>query len=631
MHEAGNGKSDRDQLRERLGDLYQGGFLDRGRHQNAKAAQEAASLKVVVGPKGYDPSVAIPQIILYLRDNDASRDVNWHQRFTLIQAYLEEAHRQMKTGGLGFSDPDLRAALEDARVMVKVHQNLDKRTQEKTRWTTDILRGQTTQERLLTYPKAFPPPDPDRSKSQYRPVKPMPRPGNTTALWNTSLHIVSDTANTSKLTELDNYVDSENKFFKAIQRYARTGEKEEIMSQNGRFVTDNAAYEHYVGLGLAETCSGAPPPHINGPTGPVGPDNPDGTKGQSFYKRRGWQRAALKQCLNLFTNYENRVINTPWRRPVLPYQVSAPLPGDIAYVPRLVDPNAIASEKDKDPFSWLLWSSQYTQTVDFLAGCQRRVYNNQVWNNLSASALPANFRGPHIYRGLAVYDQHMLKIGHYLETLERMLHDAWGAAPRPFLRAILRDIDAGRQGSTGSLNLANRQYPPGEDDDDMLQRKRYWRRDIRRRPYVDFEGEENDEDNYKLVDEHDILWLRYLCDPSRTLEMCDPSKLPTHNLATLFDSRLQSYFRDRGESSTPDSKALYIWSETPDELDQVMRNYKPSTVIKALAYINGCRESEVIVSGNPDPHPEQPNACYQFSLEEAEFLCVELEMLGRCV
>ncbi|KAI0457352.1 hypothetical protein F5B21DRAFT_92060 [Xylaria acuta] len=616
---------------QRLEDLYKDGVLDHDGHEAMDITSAHSIQGILSTPNGYDPSITIPNIINYLRDNDVGRDVDWHTNFTLIRGYLADAHRRMVTGSLGFGDPKLRAALEDARVMVRVHLNSERRAQEKTRWTDSILRGQTTQERLLTYPTMFPLPKPDRSKSQYRPVKPMPRPDDNSPLWNTTLKVINPAVESSILAEVDNYVDSENRFFQSIQNSAKTGKNYNAAWETNRFAVENRAYEKYMNMGSAGTCANPPPPHNDGPTGSGGSDDPDETKGPAFYRRRGWQRAALQQCLNLLTSHENRVINTPWRRPVFPYDPPPPLPKDIAYVPRVVDPREVEDEKEKDPFSWLHWSSQHAQIVDFLATSQRRNYNRKSWDDFSAPALPTNFRGPRIYRGLTVHDQHWLKIGDYLEKLENLIHSAWGAAPRPLLRAILRDIDAGRHDNTGGPNMDNSHHLPAEDDDDMLDRKRYWRRDIKRRIGIDNREDNTDDDNFKLIDDFDIAWLRYLCESSRTLEMCDSSKLPSHNLAIIFDAKLQSYFRNLELSGHPDSKALCIWGENYDDIDEVKRNYELNTLRTVVAYINGCADSELIDSGEREPNPEHPNACYQYSLEEAEFLCVELQNLGRCV
>ncbi|KAI1737727.1 hypothetical protein F4680DRAFT_460284 [Xylaria scruposa] len=606
---------------QRLDDLYKDGDLANDSHDVIDTETADTLHSILSTPKGYNPSITIPNIINYLRDNDAGRDVDWDTNFTLIRGYLADAHQRMVTGSLGFGDPKLRAALEDARVMVRVHLHFEKRAQEKTPWTDSILRGQTLQERLLTYPKVFPLPDPDRSKSLYRPIKHLPRPNDNSPLWTTTLKVTAPSAGSSILAEVDNYVDSENKFFQSAQ----TGETDELTWKYNRFVVENRAYEDYMSRGPAGTCADPPPPYNDGSTGSGGPK----TKSPAFYRRRGWQRAALQQCLNLFTSHENRAVNTPWRRPVLPYDPPPQLPRDVAYVPR-VD-NSVHDEKIKDPFSWLHWSSQHAKIVDFLAACQRRNYTQKYWDDFSASALPKNFRGPQIYRGLTVHDQHWLKIGKYLENLESLIQSAWGAAPRPFLRAILRDIDAGRHENTGGPGMDKSHILPTKDDEDMLDRKRHWRRDIKRRTYIDNQSDNTNDDNYKLVDDFDIAWLRYLCEPSRTLEMCDPSKQPSQNLAIIFDAKLQSYFRNLEVSGYPDSKALSIWGENYDDIDDVKRKYKPSTLREVVAYINGCTDSELFYSGERDPNPEHPNACYQYSLEEAEFLCVDLSNLGRCV
>ncbi|KAI1421524.1 hypothetical protein F5Y12DRAFT_718382 [Xylaria sp. FL1777] len=621
MHHSDEG-IERARLLRRLEELYRTGFVKKDEYQSMPTVVADASLQggTVYSPKEFDPSTTIPRILSYLRDNDADRDGNWNANFPLIRGYIAEASQQMTAGALGYSDPKLRAALEDARVMISVHLASEKRDREKTPWTTDILRGQTTQERLLSYPEVFPLPEPNRAKSQYRPVDPIPRPKDNSTIWNTTLKAVDPTTGSSVLAEVDEYVESEDRFFQAVRNFVKIGETNNSTWNDNKFITENRVYEQYIRRGIAETRAKVVPPY----------DSQEIAKGPSFYNRRGWQRAALQQCLNLFTSHENRVINTPWRRLVLPYEPPAPLPKDTVYVPRVVDPKDV-NEKEKDPFSWLYWSSKYAETVDWLADSQRRRYNSLSWNDFSVSALPVNFRGPRIYRGFAVHDQHWLRIGEQLENIESLLHSAWGAAPRPLLRAILRDIDAGRQENTGGPNMNNSLQLPAEDDDDIHDRKRYWRRDIKRRLGIDNIKDNTDDDNYKLVDDVEISWLKYLCEPSRTLEMCDPSKLPTHNLAIVFDAKLQSFFKNLELSGVPDSRELYLWGEDRNDIHEVMHAYEPKPLTTVLAYINGCAESELKQGGDTDPNPEHPNSCYQFSMDEAEFCCIELQQLGRCV
>ncbi|KAI1298233.1 hypothetical protein F5Y03DRAFT_272514 [Xylaria venustula] len=615
-------KMDLGRVLQQLRELYKGDVIMKDQYSSATTSYENANSQGATpfSPKDYDPSNTVPRILLYLRDNDAESDANWSVNIPLIRAYIAEATQQMATGALGYNDPKLRAALEDVQVMLGVHLVSEKQARENTPWTTEILRGQTTQKRLLTYPKAFPLPEPDRAKSQHKPMSLFPRPDGKSRPWDTSLVAYDPATGTPILTEVDDYVESENNFFDAVRLFVKTG-KDTSTSRDNRFFIENGAYEAFIRRGIGETCAKVPPPE-DAESG--------GSRGSNLYNRRGWQRAALQQCLNIFTSHENRSTNTPWRRPVLPYEPPASLPRDTAYVPRVILPNEV-DEKEKDPFSWLHWSSEYTRTVDWLADCQRQHYNNQFWDDFSVSALPANFRGPRIYRGLTVHDQYWLKIGEQLENVESLLHSAWGAAPRPLLRAILRDIDAGRHENTGGPNMDNSMHLPAEDDDDMHDRKRYWRRDIKRRLGIDSRENNTNDDNYLLTGEFEVSWLKYLCEPSRTLEMCDPSKFPPHNLAIIFDAKLQSFFRNLELSGTANSKALHIWGEDRNDIQQVIHAYKPNTLTTVLAYINGCAESELIRSGDTDPNLEHPNSSYQFSLDEAEFCCIELQQIGRCI
>ncbi|KAI0976814.1 hypothetical protein F4678DRAFT_125285 [Xylaria arbuscula] len=606
-----------------LRELYKGDVIMKDQYLSATAnyanvsSQEGARFS----PKEYDPSNTVPRILLYLRDNDADNDANWSVNLPLIRAYIAEATHEMATGALGYSDPKLRAALEDVQVMLGVHLVTEKHARENTPWTTEILRGQTTQKRLLTYPKAFPLPEPDRSKSQHKPMSLFPRPDGKSRPWDTSLAAFDPATGLPILTEVDSYVEGENNFFDTVRLFVKTGKRDTSTAKDNKFFIENSVYEAYMRRGLGDICAKVP----------CLDDKPSrDSRGLKFYNRRGWQRAALQSCLNIFTSHENRATNTPWRRPVLPYEPPASLPKDTAYVPRVVFPKEV-DEKEKDSFSWLHWSSEYTRTIDWLADCQRQRYNSQFWEDFSASALPVNFRGPRIYRGLTVHDQYWLRIGEQLENVESRLHRAWGAAPRPLLRAILRDIDAGRHENTGGPNMDKSLHLPAEDNDDMHDRKRYWRRDIKRRLGIDSREDNTDDENFVLTGDFEVSWLRYLCEPSRTLEMCDPSKLPAHNLAIVFDAKLQSFFRNLELSGTANSKALHIWGEYRNDIHEVIHAYKPNTLSTVLAYINGCAESELNRSGDTDPHPEHPNSSYQFSLDEAEFCCIELQQFGRCI
>ncbi|CAJ2500175.1 Uu.00g030280.m01.CDS01 [Anthostomella pinea] len=686
------------------------------------------------GSGNEDPSIRIPEIIAFLSSKDSMRNGDiWPHRIAEIEQYLENAEQRRQRGDYVFTDLNLVRALHDARVMVRVHHFYDKRRHDAfTPWTEETLQGQIRQERLLTYPMAFPPPTPSRAQSEFKRIENVPRPDD----WRlpSSLSIVAtldpgtnQDANGRTLPPLKSrtgtktvgigvtcgpyslaqperiyfpgqvtdddddgafddediegrrpggvldpamaevmmYCHSENWFFGSALRDAKKQSKISTAT-NLRFDMDNEHFERCIKGGLAETCANVPPyDNTIDPSGPGGPSGgppgpPGGPQDPNFYPKRGWQRAALQQCLNMFTNHENRVINTMWRRPIFPYNEPIPLPKEIVYHPRVLHIDKVPMS-ERDPFPWVHWSNQYQLMTDYLATWQRRRYNKMNWEIFEASALPMNFRGPQNYRGIAVYDDYWLKIGEYLEQLLALLVRTWGVAPRPLLRAILRDIDAGRTDPVPAI-LDDNNYPNEDEETPQYRREknRLRRRDIMRRPGIDFttgtgpgagpdeyyEAHEH-ENRYKLVDERDIGWLRYLCQPSRTLKASETCSWD--NLQIIFDAKLQLYFADVYNSGGPDH-LVNVWTDNdpgelvddirttldwigPDvqEQIQIQREAFPiPTVVEALAYINGCGEDEVKDYSNNDPYLLHPNKSYQFSLAEAETFLIEMQKAGRC-
>ncbi|KAI0021128.1 hypothetical protein F4780DRAFT_790585 [Xylariomycetidae sp. FL0641] len=553
----------------------------------------------------------IDNIIAYLRDYDSYRDPQWQRKTEEIDTFIEKHWDQFLSGKYGYENQELTGHLRDARVMLKVHRNHDLQTKENTRWTPDGLTHQHTQMRLMTYPKIAPQPKPNRAVFQFqqvdvkrdRRIRPTPL----------SLRRAAVNDKGEKLDELipmKVYIGSECEFYRKVKEVAGRGEitRQPVMTQPA-FTDENTEFERNIEGGLEVTLGAVILGKVPSLT-------------ESFFRRRGWQRAAVQQVLNYFNSHENRVLNTPWRRAVLPLQAPVPMPKDIVYSGLAVNPDWVPESK-KEPYPWIYWSSRYNQQIDFLAGWERRRYNNENWEEVQRSALPMNFRGPQLYRGLSVSDDYWLKLGTYLDDLVDLIDICYRMAPRPLLRAIMRDIDAGR-----SEELPDPQ--PEDPPADHLAMLRQLRRDLLGVEGIDYEME-NGEAVSKLVDEADVAWLRYLCEPSRTTEMCDPEQQPEDNLLIIFDSRLQLFLRDYMHSGIP-YIPFGVWKDesNPGMVRASLDRYLGPSIVEAVAYINGSSRKEVQFSSDNLPNPEHPNEGYQFSIQEAEYHCSRLNNLGRC-
>lgn len=532
---------------------------------------------VSVGPHGRDPSLALPRIQHFLVDEDSYRDPTWQYRLEEVAKYVEEAEAARLRGDLGYDNPHVRALLEDVRILIQVHQGFDKWKNAQTRWTTDIIPTPNTSKRL--------PPLPD---------EPIPRPPNKKRNRRKWVDLGSDKVARSTVfsqlnsekeyAEVYQYRTDEELYFKRIRDPA----VDTVSSGFNRFIAENERFEGCIEGGIDHTWSTLPPiPAKN-------------ASDEAFYEHRGWQRAALQQCLNKFTNHENRVNNTPWRRVVLPFKEPVPMPKEIVYHARALDPERVTQEL-KEPFPWVYWHSQFAQLQNLMAQWERRRYNLKHWNDFQRSALPNNYLGPRIYYGQSVYDDYWLKIGAYLRRLHAYIFDAVGRAPRPLMVAILKDIEAGIHWDANTL-------PSPEDE----------RRDIMRRGDIDELGQSGDA---VLIDEADATWLRFLCEPSSTLEIWSPQHQPATNLFILFQTRLEEFFNDLTAFPIPEapkgdvcSEEFFDWLRKCEE-----DNFAP--IEDVLAYINV----------GPDGGESHGNDVYQFTMEEAHRYIVRLGELGRCM
>lgn len=384
--------------------------------------------------------------------------------------------------------------------------------------------------------------------------------------------------------------------------------------QDNLYDESQQMYEHCIRGGVSETIH-----RIKMENLPPSVIQPLPVQNHSYARKRGLKRAAIQQILNLFTNHENRVINTPWRRVVLPYD-KVDLPKEVPFEPRILAQDKVP-HTGKEPFPWVYWYNGYTDFLNHIALRKRITYNISNWDERDRSCLPANFRGPYTINGLSVQDSHWLRAGKYLTELESHLRDRYAIYPRPLLKAILNDIDAGK--------IYPYQTPPNKTTTPA--RERQLQNDNRRRDLykreddIDLSAPDDGENPvYKLINEREMSWLKFVGEPPRSIRMMNKvDELRQDNLAVIFDNRLQEVLRSYG-----------TWEETTDDPEpgksDSLQSLMPTKtealpVDELLEKINGA-EAEML----PDDHLRHPNRSYQFTIEETEHYLKVLARLGRC-
>ncbi len=573
--------------------------------QPAPPGGTIVSPKAPVGPGGTAPLLRLPHILNYLRDQDAYRDPQWNTKFSSIEKYLDEAQQGRLRGDLSYGFASVLAALDEARSMVEVHRKYQKWNTDRTRWSTDVLPGKLFSDRLVTYPKVHPRPSPgnDRSLIQHKFFDIPPLPVGRGPFYTPAPQLPGRTQEVAD-NELSKFLRKDQaQFWDTLDGHvrAKTNVTATVWNppQGNLYNTSNQMYEQCITGGIAETnirikMESMPPTAT-----------PAGGQNGKFARERGLKRAAIQQCLNLFTNHENRVVNTPWRRVVLPYD-TVTLPKEVPFQPRVVEPDRIP-HLGKEPFPWVYWYNGHKSYLNLVAAKKRAAYNTSKWGERHRPCLPINFCGPYTFEGVSAHDEHWLKAGKYLTQLEAHLRDRYSIYPRPLLRAILSDIDAGKlyphHPEPNSKNGAEHEARVADF---------FKRRDLYMREEVD-DDMSGGEPVYKLLSEWEITWLKFVGEPPRSLLMMDKvDELRQDNLALIFDNRLQEILRAYGS-----------WEETTE--DPIGEVALPLPVDELLDKINGT-ETEML----PDDHLRQPNEAYQFTIEEVEHYIKVLARLGRC-
>ncbi|KAI1091809.1 hypothetical protein F5B19DRAFT_249273 [Rostrohypoxylon terebratum] len=563
---------------------------------------------VSTGPEGRDPSITLKYILNFLTDEDQYRYQEWKPRLQLIKKYLREAEKALDAGELGYEQRRVRAMLKDALIIVDVHERIGKRSDGPTPWSTAKLSSQPSSKRLPSSLDQFLQADSGKPRFKRRRIDYPSSFSN-----HRKADIGGSTSpfaiGTRGGTNLIDFLISDEELF-----FENALVPQGSFSSVNLFKLDNDRYELCLKGGLKETLKRIPwrSPNVIPDIGKFqtttqGTQRPIYTSTdniQEFAISRGWQRAAIQQCMNAFSSYENRIVNTPWRRVVLPFTEPLPMPKELVYYPRALAPEKVHHSL-KDPYSFIHQYGKYNELMNVLGSWTRRRYNDENMPEFQRSALPDNFIGPYVYHGLSVYDSHWLKIGSYLKRLRVLLQDAFGMAPRSFMLSILRDIEAG-------IGFDPLQTDPKYNRNDCMRRIGV---DVVNTPASESSG--TAQSHLQLLDEADAAWLRFLCEPSRTAKMCDPDQQPEDNLSILFINRLQNFLEDPNASGSPGvTGAGDIFNPDTEAWGRHQSSLIP-TLEQALAYING--------GGSVDT-----NETYQFSRVEAEIYLQRAAYFGRC-
>ncbi|KAL7945140.1 hypothetical protein V8C42DRAFT_358170 [Trichoderma barbatum] len=218
---------------------------------------------------------------------------------------------------------------------------------------------------------------------------------------------------------------------------------------------------------------------------------------EAFARFRGGKRAALQQCLNIFTHEENRSMCTPWTVLTLPEPPVEKTPdAGIIYTSKML---ANPPEKEsRDPWAytrayrwfkeeelrWAQWTREHAI---------KESYGHKLWlqSDKPVMDLPQNWKGPVLPD---LMDGDMRKTYNFLRRCQKILQGLERAkkrAPRDFINGLVTTVKVGleEKPATKKLNLR----------------------------FGEHEYESTDGVDFTLANLRptEAAWLEYICQPSR--------------------------------------------------------------------------------------------------------------------
>jgi hypothetical protein len=596
-------------------------------HPNAWGTPPSPPPRVTPGP-----TVRLPQIVAYLQDQDLDRAAGFEARIKIIEKYLEDCDKLRREGHVDF-DAKLTGILYEAQTLTQVHRIYEKFTKGHKRPYNIIPRKIKFPTRLAAYPRKPPvqSPNPDDKPSVYTSLIPRRH-----AIWHpvfASIRQLPDSPDWDKYYASNDGLDMIRwyRVFRAHENHlwntppGTKGNWADIpkFANNRNPVALNFAEieedSYQRGLLLEEDEIANPPPITPWNIPSAGSD---GDKAIS----RGWKRAMIQRCLSLVDNAENRRVNSPWRRVILPpphekFKEVHFQPKALARELRNINTMVMDKRKDRcaqsEPSPWIYWYNQYLEQRDFLAAWSRQAFVKQHWKNLEQIAVPVNYAGPHVFVDKSIYDEYWMNMGKSLTLLWNIINReeeldgilAPSGRNRFLIHAVAGDIMAGVQGD---------KPPP----------------DVIPRPEVDTVP--NQPGTFQLVDEIDMAWLKFLVQPSANRGLVGlTSKQPQDTLIVLFDHRIQTMFNDLvnspfkvsehkdGQGNDKRGWGRQYLPLDPDLLNMLNRGGR-------VCYTDDEKGFDFWLAADIyDDKLKPPNELYQFTIEEAERYCEALARMGR--
>lgn len=577
-----------------------------------------------VRPKGVSPAEIIERLeksFKWLCDADKDRTVAYETYLERIGDFLDTAEVARREHPDAF-DEQACQVLRACKAMCAMHERYNDWCYGLTKWSTHAPVKMTAEKRLVPYNRMLPLPDTEEGRRPSTYTSMVPRPDELTYP-----PFVRITPNRDRRYWAAYFTQPQGiylqRYFTEFYSHARlwwalqptqsmnwTKIPAFVNPRNPEGINyaelENMAYEDYIKRDLEELA-----------VRPASNKTAQAAEFEDFAVQRGWRRAALQRVLFHLSGRENSEVNSPWRRVIHPKPVEKPKINHIKplTLPRIYDAG-VTRNNDRcakaEPSPWIYWYNQWLQQIKYLSGWSRSDYNRRHWEDFKQVALPMNYLGPFLVSDRCVYDDRWLKMGRYLVALQKNLEKMSVTRRRWLIERVVEDI---KQGESG-----------GSVPDDVMGRDR-----------VDIV--EGTADQFVLVDETDVAWLKFLCDPSATRGLVGLSHgKPEDTLTILLDHRIQLLIND------PLHNPFWVKDSRVEKEDQSSWRAEQIALEDLVPMLNlGGRDffevdwsngtkTEVQRAARLNKNlkgVEPPNTLYQFSLKEAVKHCTKLAKMGR--